>query len=112
MHNMVGNNKKKTLIITAGINGNTEDVNTNTEVKIGIEHKKKMAATKTYNKFFSLSKRLLNLPPKKYPEAKPPKVIAITELHTYKLLPKNGANSLAPQISAAITEAPSTNEIV
>ena len=112
IHIIVGNNKKNTLIITAGISDKLDAAIKNTEVKKGIKHKQQTAANNTYSNVCSLFSLLLNFPPIKYPLAKPPRVTAITELQTYKLLPKNGANNLAPQISAAITEAPSTKEIV
>jgi hypothetical protein len=112
MQSMVGNNKNNTLIITAGIRDKWEAVTKKTFVINGIKHKQQTAANKTASNICSLFSLLLNFPPIKYPLAKPPKVIAITELQTYKLLPKKGANNFAPQISAAITEAPSTNEIV
>ena len=98
--------------MTAGIKDSLEAVIKNTGFKKGMMHKAHTANIKTYNSVCSFLFRLLTCPPIKYPLAKPPNVIAITELHTYKLLPKNGANNLAPQISAAITEAPSTKEIV
>ena len=51
-----------------------------------------------------------NLPPRKYPAANPPRVIAITVDHTYKEEPKKGANIFAPNNSLPITVAPSINE--
>ena len=112
MQSIVGNNKKITLIITAGINEKLEATIKNKVVKKGIKHKQQIAEIRTNSKVVSLLFLLLNLPPIKYPLANPANVMAITELHTYKLLPKKGANSFAPPISAAITEAPSIKEII
>jgi hypothetical protein len=86
--NIIGKIKINEDMTTAGINEKTEAIlykELERKVK-DVKNNEAIHITQIKTAFLFCDK--LSFPPKKYPEANPAKVTAITELHTYKLLPK------------------------